>query len=112
MTDTTSASTSRTSVAPTGRTEHDLLGERELPHDAYIGIHTLRATENFPLTGIPVSAHPRLVTALAAVKQAAALANSELGLLDAERALAIVGASGDIRARAQPQHVVVADRQG
>ena len=71
------------------RTEHDLLGSRALPADAYYGIHTLRALENFPISGTPISIYPDLVAALACVKQAAAIANSELGLLDEERATAI-----------------------
>ena len=50
--------------------------------DAYYGIHTARALENFPISGIPLSAYPEFVNALAAVKQAAAVANCELGLLD------------------------------
>jgi aspartate ammonia-lyase len=71
------------------RTEHDLLGSRMLPANAYYGIHTLRALENFPISGTPISIYPDLVAALACVKQAAAIANNELGLLDEERATAI-----------------------
>ncbi|WP_042431623.1 aspartate ammonia-lyase [Streptacidiphilus anmyonensis] len=80
------------------RTEHDLLGDREVPARAYYGVHTLRAVENFPITGTPISVHPELVVALACVKQAAAQANKELGLLDARRADAIVRACEEIRA--------------
>nr|WP_285737379.1 aspartate ammonia-lyase [Kitasatospora phosalacinea] len=94
------------------RVEHDLLGERELPAGAYIGIHTLRATENFPLTGTPVSVHPELVTALAAVKQAAALAHRELGVLDARRCEAVVAACREIRAGLWHEHFVVDVLQG
>ena len=65
--------------------EHDLLGDRDVPADAYWGVHTLRAVENFPITGTPISTYPHLIDALAAVKQAAARTNHELGLLDAER---------------------------
>ncbi|WP_240136404.1 aspartate ammonia-lyase [Streptomyces sp. MUM 178J] len=79
------------------RTEHDLLGDRDVPAGAYYGVHTLRAVENFPITGTPVSAHPELVTALACVKQAAALANRDLGLLDARKAEAITAACEEIR---------------
>src|SRR3954471_1229523 len=71
------------------RVEHDLLGDRSVPADAYYGVHTLRALENFPITGTPISIYPALVEALACVKQAAAIANSELGLLDEKRATAI-----------------------
>jgi aspartate ammonia-lyase len=71
------------------RTEHDLLGDRAVPADVYYGIHTLRALENFPISGTPISIYPDLVVALACVKQAAAIANAELGLLDEERSVAI-----------------------
>lgn len=57
------------------RREHDLLGERDVPDDALYGIQTLRALENFPITGIAIREFPSLVEALAAVKSAAALAN-------------------------------------
>src|SRR3954468_16335188 len=78
------------------RTEHDLLGERALSVDLYYGVQTLRATENFPITGIPISQYPHLVNALAAVKEGAALATLELGLLPPEVADAIVRACGEI----------------
>ena len=71
------------------RREHDLLGEREVPAEAYWGIHTLRAVENFPITGIPIGHFPELVRALALVKQAAARANRRLKQLPPERADAI-----------------------
>jgi aspartate ammonia-lyase len=79
------------------RIEHDLLGDRAVPADAYYGVHTLRALENFPITGTPISAYPDLVMALACVKQAAAMANSELGLLDEQRATAIRLACEEVR---------------
>ena len=79
------------------RTEHDLLGERQLSVDLYYGVQTLRATENFPITGIPVSQYPYLIHALAAIKEAAALANRELDLLPADVADAIVRACREIR---------------
>jgi aspartate ammonia-lyase len=58
------------------RSGHDLLGDRDVPDDVYWGGHTLRATENFPITGATISAYPHLIDALAAVKEAAALASS------------------------------------
>ena len=64
------------------RVEHDLLGDREVPASAYYGVHSVRAVENFPISGTPISAYPDLIVALACVKQAAAQANRELGLLD------------------------------
>jgi len=82
---------------PPTRLEHDLLGDRQVPGDAYWGVHTLRALENFPITGVPISQYPALVNALACVKQAAALANQELGLLDDVRTRAIVQACEEIR---------------
>ncbi len=71
------------------RTEHDLLGEAEIPVDAYWGVHTFRAIENFPITGVPIGHFPELVRALALVKQAAARANKRLGQLAPEKADAI-----------------------
>jgi len=68
------------------RVEHDSLGEMPIPADAYWGIHTSRALTNFPITRRALSNHPNLVIALAMVKQAAARANKELGVLRPERA--------------------------
>ena len=82
---------------PATRTEHDLLGDRAVPAGAYYGVHTLRALENFEITGTPISIYPDLVTALACIKQAAALTNNELKLLDDEKAAAIVKACEEIR---------------
>jgi aspartate ammonia-lyase len=79
------------------RREHDLLGERDIPASAYYGVQTLRAIENFPITGIAISQYPLLVKALAAVKEASAMANHELGLLDADVADAIITAAEEIR---------------
>ena len=71
------------------RTEHDLLGEDDVPANALWGIHTKRAVMNFPITGVPVGHFPEFVRALALVKQAAARANKRLGYLAAEKADAI-----------------------
>ncbi|TGM06580.1 aspartate ammonia-lyase [Leptospira jelokensis] len=70
---------------PNVRIEHDLLGEREIPSDAYWGIHTLRALENYPITGKTIGTYPDLVFALAHIKKASALANLELGLLSKDK---------------------------
>ena len=67
------------------REEHDMLGERELPAQAYYGIHTLRAVENFPIAEMSISDYPELIQSLACIKQAAALSNHELGLLNKTR---------------------------
>ena len=84
-------------MAAKTRTEHDLLGDREIPVHAYYGVHTLRALENFPISGTAISIYPDLVVSLACVKQAAAIANSELGLLDERRARAIRLACEEVR---------------
>ncbi|EOO14127.1 aspartate ammonia-lyase [Bacillus mycoides] len=61
------------------RIEKDFLGEKEVPSVAYYGVQTLRAVENFPITGYRI--HPSLITAMAIVKKAAALANIDTGYL-------------------------------
>ncbi|MFI2078680.1 MULTISPECIES: aspartate ammonia-lyase [Streptomyces] len=94
------------------RSEHDLLGDREVPAAAYYGVHTLRAVENFPITGTPISAYPDLVSALASVKEAAALANRDLGLLDDRKVDAIAQACEEIRAGRLHDHFVVDVIQG
>jgi aspartate ammonia-lyase len=78
------------------RLEHDLLGEREVPDEHYYGIQTLRAVENFKMTGVPISRYPRLIHSLAYIKKAAALTNLELEFLPGEIAQAIVRACDDI----------------
>lgn len=70
----------------TTRTESDSLGSLEIPADAYWGIHTARALENFPISLRPISVYRDLVVGLAMVKQASARANREIGVLDDERA--------------------------
>ena len=68
------------------RTESDSVGSMEIPANAYWGIHTERARENFPITRRPISVYPDLIRALAMVKQAAARANKDLGTLSAGKA--------------------------
>jgi aspartate ammonia-lyase len=80
------------------RTEHDLLGEREVPAGRYFGIQTLRALENFEITRIPISHYAQFIDALAYVKKAAALANQQLGLLEVKVAAAINQACDEILA--------------
>ena len=94
------------------RIEHDLLGEREVPDEALYGIQTLRALENFPITGVPLREFPSLIDALAAVKEAAALANAELGLLPEEISEPIVRAAREIRAGRHHEHFLVDMIQG
>lgn len=76
------------------RMEKDLLGERDIPDHAYYGIHTLRALENFPLSGYGTNAN--LIKALATVKKAAAMVNCELGYLEKVIAEAITQASDEV----------------
>ena len=94
------------------RVEHDLIGDRDVPASAYWGVHTLRAVENFPITGQTVAGAPDLIVALAAIKQAAAEANRDLGLLDPARAEAIITACREIRAGALHDQFVVDLIQG
>jgi len=76
------------------RTERDPLGERQVPGDAYYGIQTARALENFPISGL--KAAPDFVTATVLVKKAAAEANGALGRLDGRIAAAIVRAADEV----------------
>ncbi len=78
------------------RTEHDLLGDMDLPADSWFGIQTQRAVDNFAITGVPISHFPAFVKALAMVKAAAARANRDLGLLAPNKAEAILAACDDI----------------
>jgi len=94
------------------RTESDLLGERQVPASAYYGVHTLRARENFQITGTTIAQWPELINALAAVKQAAALANARLGLLSQKKCDAICAACEEIRAGKLHEHFVLDVLQG
>ncbi len=76
------------------REERDSLGSREVPKDAYYGIQSLRASENFKITNLKV--HPELIKSLAQVKKAAALVNSEVGVLNNKIANAIIQAANEI----------------
>ena len=83
-------------TAQATRLEHDSLGERAIPASAYYGVQTLRAVENFPISGIPLSAYPEFINALAIVKKACALANHDLHNLESAKKDAIVGACDEI----------------
>jgi len=78
----------------TYRIEKDPLGEVRVPADAYYGVQTERAIENFPISGL--KAHPELVTATVLIKKAAAAANATLGRLERETARAIASAADEI----------------
>jgi aspartate ammonia-lyase len=94
------------------RREHDSLGERDVPNNAYYGVQTVRAVENFPFSGIHVCHYEHFVRALACVKKAAALANAELGVLDNKIATAIGKACEDILAGKLHDQFVVDMIQG
>jgi aspartate ammonia-lyase len=97
---------------PALRTEHDPLGPVRVPADAYWGANTARAVANFPVTGRPINTLPGLVHALAAVKQACAVANAEMGLLNPDLAEAIIRACIDVRTGMLDDHFVVDVVQG
>jgi aspartate ammonia-lyase len=99
-------------IEHTHRIEHDLLGDREIPAAAYYGVHTLRALENFAISGISIAVYPDLIRALAQIKQAAAQSNQQLGLLDAVRANAIVAACNEVIAGQWHDQFVVDVIQG
>jgi aspartate ammonia-lyase len=72
------------------RIEHDFIGEKAIPAHAYYGVQTMRALENFNITGIPISKEPLFIKAFGYVKKAAALANRDCGILDPKLAEAII----------------------
>lgn len=96
----------------TTRMEHDSLGEREIPADAYYGVQTLRAMENFPISGQHLNNYGNLCAGLAMVKKAAAQANHELGVLEADKAEAIAAACDEIIAGKLRRHFVLDMVQG
>jgi aspartate ammonia-lyase len=67
------------------RTEKDLLGEKQIPADAYYGVQAARGMENFQLSGVPINRYPEFIEAWAIVKLAAARANTESGAMKPER---------------------------
>jgi aspartate ammonia-lyase len=79
------------------RTEHDLLGEKQVPADAYYGIQTLRGMENFQLSGVAINHYPGFVEAWAIVKLAAARANTKVGAMKPERLAMIEKACQAVR---------------
>ncbi|MDR3560977.1 MAG: aspartate ammonia-lyase [Negativicutes bacterium] len=92
------------------RQDKDLLGVRDIPDEAYYGVHTLRAQENFPLSGYRV--HARLIAAIALVKKAAAMVNGDLGYLSVEMAQAIAQAADEVAAGKWQEQFVVDALQG
>jgi aspartate ammonia-lyase len=94
------------------RTEHDSLGERELPNNAYYGVQTVRALENFAISGVPLRNFAHFVNGLAYVKKAAAQANGELKCLHPAIADAIVKACDEVLAGKLHDQFVVDMMQG
>lgn len=94
------------------RTEHDLLGEREVPNEYLYGVQTLRAIENFNISGVTLSFFPILIESLAMVKLAAARANGELGLIEESVTNAIVRACNEIINGKYHNHFIVDMIQG
>jgi len=94
------------------RSEHDSLGDREIPNNAYYGVQTARALENFAISGVPLRNFAHFVDALAYVKKAAALANAELKCLPPAVAEAIAGACDEVLAGKLHEHFVVDMMQG
>ena len=94
-----------TASKPPSRTEKDSLGHKEVPAGAYYGIQTARAVENYPISGL--RAHPSLIRAIAMVKEAAAEANRELGLVDTKTANAIIQAAKEVQQGKWDDHFVV-----
>ncbi|EFD0780526.1 aspartate ammonia-lyase, partial [Escherichia coli] len=78
------------------RIEEDLLGTREVPADAYYGVHTLRAIENFYISNNKISDIPEFVRGMVMVKKAAAMANKELQTIPKSVANAIIAACDEV----------------
>jgi aspartate ammonia-lyase len=96
----------------TTRIEHDSIGEMPIPSSANYGIHTARAAQNFPMTGMQLGHFPELVQSLAMTKKACTMANIELGVLDGRIGNAIVRACDRIIAGEGFEHFIVDMLQG
>lgn len=94
------------------RLEHDLIGEKEIPAEAYYGVQSLRAGENFNITGVKLSGFSTFIISLAKVKKAACLANFELGLLSEKKKDAIAQACDEIIAGKFHEEFIVDMIQG
>lgn len=92
------------------RREKDLLGEKQIPEEVYYGIHTMRALENFPLSGCKV--HDKLIEAITLIKKAAAEVNGELQFLPGDVSRAIVQAAEEVMAGTWQKEFVVDALQG
>jgi len=94
------------------RLEHDMLGDKEVPYDAYYGVQTVRAFENFNISGVSINHYKSLIVALAQVKWAAAAANMEVGTLSEKIGSAIIEACKDIIGGKYHTHFIVDIFQG
>lgn len=94
------------------RVEHDLLGDKKVPNEYYFGIQTLRAVENFDISRVKLGMYPNLVKGLAIVKEAAAMANRDLGMIDPIIADAIIFACQEVKSGKYNDHFVVDMVQG
>lgn len=92
------------------RVERDIVGEKKVPAGAYYGIQSLRALENFPITGRRL--RPEMITSLALIKKAAAITNRDAGALSAEHADAIITACDEILAGGMADEFIVDPIQG
>ena len=99
-------------VSGRSRKEHDLLGYRDVPDEYHYGIQTLRARENFDISGINLSFYPDIITAFAMVKKAAAKANNDIGILSDEITEGIVFACDELLAGKYHKEFVVDMIQG
>ncbi len=94
------------------RTEHDLLGKKDVPEDAYYGVQTARALENFQFSKVSMSTYPEFVDAYVIVKLAAARANTKVGAMKPERLAAIEKACAQVLAGKYRDQFVVDWYQG
>ena len=92
------------------RKEKDSIGVKNVPEDVSYGVQSLRAAENFPITGLNM--HPEIINSLAYIKKAAAITNCEIGILDKKRATAIVQACDEIIAGKFHEDFIVDPIQG
>jgi len=94
------------------RREHDLLGERDVPNEYLYGVQTMRAIENFNISGITLNFYPIIIQAISMVKLAAAQANLELGLIEKSVANAIIQACNELINGKFHNHFIVDMIQG
>ena len=92
------------------RVERDSIGEKNVPADVYYGVQSLRAAENFPITGLDL--HPEIINSIAYIKKAAAITNSEMGKLPREKADAIIKSCDEILEGEHLENFIVDPIQG